>query len=98
MGCGSSKDQIAELAENFFGASDRDSQPPKELDRLELWSYYPQTAAELLRLFPFYGYWKDIFLIMELGIDYPFSKQLERGGSASSIDPRTLVQGPYCPR
>jgi hypothetical protein len=32
-------------------------------------SAYPATAAELLCLFPLYGYWKDIFLIMELEKD-----------------------------
>jgi len=29
-----------------------------------VWKEYPHTAAELLRLFPHYGYWKDLFLLM----------------------------------
>ena len=33
---------------------------------LEIWSQYPITAKKLLRLFPTYGYWKDMFLLIEL--------------------------------
>jgi hypothetical protein len=34
---------------------------------LEVWNKYPDTAKEALILFPHYGYWKDMFLLMELG-------------------------------
>ena len=44
---------------------------------LELWRLYPDTATELLQLFPLYGYWKDIFLLMEFSKDHPYSKPLE---------------------
>jgi len=37
-------------------------------------STYPATAAELLSLFPLYGYWKDLFLIMELEKNSPHER------------------------
>jgi hypothetical protein len=34
---------------------------------LEVWNKYPDAAKEVLRLFPHYGCWKDLLLLMELG-------------------------------
>lgn len=34
---------------------------------LHVWKHYPETAVRLVPLFVQYGYWKDLFLIMELG-------------------------------
>jgi hypothetical protein len=38
---------------------------------LEVWNKYPDTAKDLMGLFPHYGYWKDLLLLMELGILAP---------------------------
>ena len=32
---------------------------------LRVWAHYPHTAKKLLRLFPHYGYWKDLLLLSE---------------------------------
>lgn len=32
---------------------------------LEVWQRYPKTAHKLLKLFPHYGYWKDLLFLME---------------------------------
>jgi len=45
---------------------------------LELWDFYPATAQELLQLFPLYGYWKDLFLLMDASKGRSFQKELEK--------------------
>lgn len=32
---------------------------------LQVWKQYPKTVQKLLKLFPHYGYWKDLLLLME---------------------------------
>eukprot|EP00980_Cylindrotheca_fusiformis_P007205 scaffold1525_cov142-Cylindrotheca_fusiformis.AAC.5 len=44
---------------------------------LLLLRYYPDTGKELLPMFVHYGYWKDIFLLMELALDHPNYKDLK---------------------
>jgi hypothetical protein len=43
---------------------------------LELWDMYPLTAKSLLHLFPHFGYWKDLLLLMDLARNKPFGKEL----------------------
>ena len=33
---------------------------------LEVWDAFPETSKQLLGLFPHYGYWKDLFLLMDM--------------------------------
>jgi len=35
---------------------------------LRVWKAYPETAKRLLKLFPFYGYWKDLLLLAEQAV------------------------------
>jgi hypothetical protein len=43
---------------------------------LELWDMYPLTAKNLLPLFPHFGYWKDLLLLMDLAQKKSFGKEL----------------------
>jgi Domain of unknown function (DUF2828) len=36
---------------------------------LQVWNHYPLTAQKLLKLFPHYGYWKDLLLLAALAKD-----------------------------
>jgi Domain of unknown function (DUF2828) len=36
---------------------------------LRVWEHYPSTAKQLLRLFPHYGYWKDLLLLSAMAVD-----------------------------
>lgn len=44
---------------------------------LALWEHFPETAAQLLPLFVHYGYWKDLFLLLDLAKNLPFYQELQ---------------------
>ena len=64
-------DEVVQLVELIFVTRNtRGGKGEKKLSYdmfLEFFKEYPETAQKLLRLFPHYGYWKDLLLLMELG-------------------------------
>jgi len=48
---------------------------------LKLLEFYPQTCIKMLRLFPHYGYWKDLLLLCE-----EMSKRTKKSGATEELE------------